>query len=265
MSAGLDDQLTGDRGAARAERRPQRDFLLAIDRARQQQLADVDTGDQQHDADRARSSSSAGRDVPTIASCAGSRPACVQPARHRRTAAGRPRAGAGSRRDRRRGATLTPGFRRPTPSIGGPAARSPCGAGNCATGMNRSSADEVAVARHRIAYRTAARSRRSMVSGMPFTVIVSPIAAGSPLKRRCQVWCADHDHRLHGPRRAVLFGEQAAALRPSARAHRKTSRSQTCRPGAAVRRTPVRLTLCGEKTGRSRRRRRSVRISSYSR
>ena len=48
----FDEQLTRDRGAARAERRAQRDFLLAIDRAGQQQLADVDARDQQHDADR---------------------------------------------------------------------------------------------------------------------------------------------------------------------------------------------------------------------
>ncbi len=48
----LDQQLTRDRGAARAEGRPQRDLLLAIDRASQQQLADIDAGDQQDDADR---------------------------------------------------------------------------------------------------------------------------------------------------------------------------------------------------------------------
>ena len=28
-----------------------------------------------------------------------------------------------------------------------------------------------------------------IVSGTPFSVIVAPIADGSPLKRRCHVWC----------------------------------------------------------------------------
>jgi hypothetical protein len=48
----FDQQLTRHRGAARAEGRPQRDFLLAIDGAGQQQLADIDAGDEQDDADR---------------------------------------------------------------------------------------------------------------------------------------------------------------------------------------------------------------------
>ena len=57
--AGFHRQLTGDGGAARAQRRAQRDLLLAIDGARQQQLADVDAGDQQHDADRRRTAAAA--------------------------------------------------------------------------------------------------------------------------------------------------------------------------------------------------------------
>jgi hypothetical protein len=48
----LDGQLARDRAAAGAERHPQGDFALAVDRAGQQQLADVDARDEQHDADR---------------------------------------------------------------------------------------------------------------------------------------------------------------------------------------------------------------------
>ena len=79
----FDRQLTGDRAPARAERRAQRDFLLAIDRARQQQLADVDARDQQHDADRREQQQQRGpRRADDAFPCADSlrravRPACV--------------------------------------------------------------------------------------------------------------------------------------------------------------------------------------------
>ena len=93
----------------------------------------------------ASSSSSAGREVPTTASCAGSaasvRPACAVNDDVRR--GGSAPAASMRRRITSRSAlaraTLTPGLqpgrRRASP---GPAACSPRGAGNCAAGMNRS-------------------------------------------------------------------------------------------------------------------------------
>ena len=106
----------------------QRDFLLAIDRASQQQLADVDARDQQHDADRREQQQERGPRRADDRLPAPARPrACVRPARQTTTCAAA--AGCSTGRDEPLAdhveidaarATLTPGLSRPTPSITGP-------------------------------------------------------------------------------------------------------------------------------------------------
>ena len=59
----LDDQLPDDPRAAGAERDAHRDFLLAADRAREQQVGDIGARDQQHQRDGAEQHQQRGPDV----------------------------------------------------------------------------------------------------------------------------------------------------------------------------------------------------------
>ena len=134
----------------------------------------------------ANSSSSAGRDVPTTASCAGSR---ERPSGPPDGPGARRLAAISSRMTSRSAfaaATVTPGLKpadaeHHRPGGGEAVGRRKLRAG----GMNRRRTDEIAVARHRAASNGGA-STPITVSGAPLTVIVAPIAAGSPLNRRRQ-------------------------------------------------------------------------------
>ena len=50
------------------------------------------------------------------------------------------------------------------------------------------------------------------VSGTPFSVIVLPMADGVAVEAPLPRLMRDDDHRLDGARRALFFGEEAAAL-----------------------------------------------------